>query len=112
MNQSTFMDRLLSFILFANAPVWLIDSLYCGFGLAIALLFCLRPAAMETSETVVTPAVTHFTGQLTALVFKQAGLAMRFARLSQAPDHAIAPTALSGKMSAPTNVSPDPDRAT
>ena len=42
-NQSTFMDRLLSFILFANAPVWLIDSLYCGFGLAIALLFVFAP---------------------------------------------------------------------
>ena len=42
-NQSTFMDRLLSFILFANAPVWFIDSLYFAFGLAIALLFLFAP---------------------------------------------------------------------
>jgi|ERR1041385_4250596 hypothetical protein len=42
-NQSTFMDRLLSFILFANAPGWLIDSLYLAFGLTIVLLFVLAP---------------------------------------------------------------------
>ena len=42
-NQSTFMDRLLSFILFADAPVWFIDSLYFAFGLAIAALFVFAP---------------------------------------------------------------------
>ena len=42
-NQSTFMDRLLSFILFADAPVWLIDGLYHSIGLAIALLFVFAP---------------------------------------------------------------------
>jgi hypothetical protein len=42
-NQSTFMDRLLSFILFADAPVWFIDGLYFAFGLAIALLFVFAP---------------------------------------------------------------------
>ena len=42
-NQTTFMDRLLSFILVADAPVWLIDGLYFAFGLAIALLFVFAP---------------------------------------------------------------------
>ena len=49
-NQSTFMDRLLSFILFANAPVWLIDSLYFAFGLAIMLLFVFAPPRRKNSK--------------------------------------------------------------
>jgi Protein of Unknown function (DUF2784) len=47
-NQSTFMDRLLSFILIANAPGWLINSLYYFFGLAIVLLFVLAPPAARS----------------------------------------------------------------
>ena len=42
-NQTTFMDRLLSFILIADAPGWLINDLYFAFGLAIALLFVFAP---------------------------------------------------------------------
>ena len=42
-NQSTFMDRVLSFILVADAPVWLVSSLYHAFGLAIVLLFVFAP---------------------------------------------------------------------
>src|SRR5256714_12529459 len=42
-NQTTFMDRLLSFVLFADAPGWFINGLYIVFGLAIALLFVLAP---------------------------------------------------------------------
>jgi hypothetical protein len=42
-NQSTFMDRLLSFILVADAPRWLVTDLYFAFGLAIALLFVFAP---------------------------------------------------------------------
>jgi hypothetical protein len=49
-NQSTFMDRLLSFILFANAPVWLIDSLYFAFALAIMLLFVFAPPRRKTAK--------------------------------------------------------------
>jgi hypothetical protein len=37
------MDRLLSFILIADAPHWLINDLYFAFGLAIALLFVFAP---------------------------------------------------------------------
>lgn len=42
-NQTTFMDRLLSFILVADAPVWLVSGLYHAFGLAIVLLFVFAP---------------------------------------------------------------------
>ena len=42
-DHSTFMDRLLSFILFADAPGWLINSLYFGFGFAIVTLFVFAP---------------------------------------------------------------------
>jgi len=42
-NQTTFMDRLLSFILVADAPVWLVSGLYHSFGLAIVLLFVFAP---------------------------------------------------------------------
>ena len=42
-NQTTFMDRLLSFILVADAPGWLVNDLYIAFGLAIVLLFVLAP---------------------------------------------------------------------
>jgi hypothetical protein len=49
-NQSTFMDRLLSFILFANAPVWLIDSLYFAFGIAIVLLFVFVPPRWKNAK--------------------------------------------------------------
>ncbi len=43
LDDSTFMDRLLSFILVANAPVWLVNSLYFAFGFAIVTLFVLAP---------------------------------------------------------------------
>jgi uncharacterized protein DUF2784 len=49
-NQSTFMDRLLSFILFANAPVWLIDGLYYAFGVAITLLIFAAPPRWKTAQ--------------------------------------------------------------
>lgn len=42
-NQTTFMDRLLSFILVADAPHWLVSGLYFAFGLAITLLFVFAP---------------------------------------------------------------------
>ncbi|HBB96542.1 MAG TPA: DUF2784 domain-containing protein [Blastocatellia bacterium] len=42
-NQTTFMDRLLSFILFADLPRWFINGLYFAFGLAIALVFVFAP---------------------------------------------------------------------
>jgi len=42
-DQSTFMDRLLSFILIADAPGWLISDLYLAFGLTIVLLFVFAP---------------------------------------------------------------------
>ena len=42
-NQTTFMDRLLSFILVADAPRWLVSGLYFAFGLAITLLFVVAP---------------------------------------------------------------------
>src|SRR6266403_709386 len=42
-NQSTFMDRLLSFILVADAPRWLVSGLYFAFGLAITLVFVFAP---------------------------------------------------------------------
>jgi hypothetical protein len=42
-DQTTFMDRLLSFILFADAPVWLVEGLYRAFGLAIVLVFVFAP---------------------------------------------------------------------
>src|SRR5437763_9486221 len=38
-NQTTFMDRLLSFILVADAPRWLVRGLYFAFGLAIPFVF-------------------------------------------------------------------------
>ena len=43
LDHSTFMDRLLSFILVANAPVWLVNSLYFAFGFAIVTLFVFAP---------------------------------------------------------------------
>src|SRR5215471_2812567 len=49
-NQSTFMDRLLSFILFANAPVWVLDVLYVAFGVAIVLLFVLAPPKWSSAR--------------------------------------------------------------
>lgn len=42
-NQTTFMDRVLSFILVADAPVWLVSGLYHAFGLAIVFLFVFAP---------------------------------------------------------------------
>ena len=42
-NQTTFMDRLLTFILVADAPRWLVSGLYFAFGLAITLLFVFAP---------------------------------------------------------------------
>lgn len=42
-NQDTFMDRLLTFILVADAPRWLVNDLYFAFGFAITLLFVLAP---------------------------------------------------------------------
>lgn len=42
-NQTTFMDRLLSFILVADAPVWLVSGLYHAIGLAILSLFVFAP---------------------------------------------------------------------
>src|SRR4029077_8036575 len=42
-NQTTFMDRLLSFILVADAPRWLVTDLYFAFGIAIVLLFVFAP---------------------------------------------------------------------
>jgi hypothetical protein len=42
-NQTTFMDRLLSFILVADAPQWLVTDLYFAFGIAIVLLFVFAP---------------------------------------------------------------------
>lgn len=42
-NQTTFMDRLLSFILVADAPRWLVSGLYFAFGLAITLAFVFAP---------------------------------------------------------------------
>jgi len=42
-NQTTFMDRLLTFILVADAPRWLVSGLYFTFGLAITLLFVFAP---------------------------------------------------------------------
>jgi hypothetical protein len=42
-NQTTFMDRLLSFILVADAPRWLVSGLYFAFGLAITLVFLFAP---------------------------------------------------------------------
>ena len=42
-NQTTFMDRLLSFILVADAPVWLVETLYHAIALAIILLFVFAP---------------------------------------------------------------------
>ena len=42
-NQTTFMDRLLSFILVADAPRWLVSGLYFAFGVAITLLFVVAP---------------------------------------------------------------------
>ena len=42
-NQTTFMDRLLSFILVADAPRWLVSGLYFAFGLAITLVFVFAP---------------------------------------------------------------------
>jgi hypothetical protein len=38
-NQTTFMDRLLSFMLVADAPRWLVSGLYFVFGVAITLVF-------------------------------------------------------------------------
>ncbi|HYX27901.1 MAG TPA: DUF2784 domain-containing protein [Pyrinomonadaceae bacterium] len=49
-NQSTFMDRLLSFILIANAPLWLVDTSYFAIGLAIALLFVFAPPRWKRVE--------------------------------------------------------------
>jgi hypothetical protein len=37
------MDRLLSFILVADAPQWLVTDLYFAFGIAIVLLFVFAP---------------------------------------------------------------------
>ena len=48
-NQTTFMDRLLSFILVADAPHWLVSGLYFAFGLAITLLFA-GATTMEECE--------------------------------------------------------------
>ena len=42
-NQTTFMDRLLSFVLVADAPRWLVTDLYFAFGIAIVLLFVFAP---------------------------------------------------------------------
>ena len=42
-NQATFMDRLLTFILVADAPRWLVSGLYFAFGLAITLVFVFAP---------------------------------------------------------------------
>jgi len=42
-NQTTFMDRLLTFILVADAPRWLVSGLYFAFGLAITVLFVFAP---------------------------------------------------------------------
>jgi len=42
-NQTTFMDRLLTFILVADAPRWLVSGLYFAFGLAITSLFVVAP---------------------------------------------------------------------